>query len=60
MIDYALDEELNFQRGDFLKLRPYEEILQLMDKGYDFMRRRHEDGSVRGAFHTSDVTLQGR
>lgn len=50
VVDYALDEELEWTRGDFLRLRPYEEILELIEAGFRFMQRQHEDGSVRERF----------
>ena len=53
VVDYALDEELDWVRGDFLRLRPYEEILELIEKGYRFMERQHEDGSVIERFEMS-------
>ena len=34
VVDYYNDTELQFGRFDFLKLRDYEEIVGLIDKGY--------------------------
>ena len=50
VVDYALDEELEWTKGDFLKLRSYDEILGLIDKGYDWMRREHESGRISEQF----------
>ena len=53
VVDYAADTELNWVRGDFLKLRSYDEFLGLIAKGYDWMRREHESGTVAAQFDVS-------
>eukprot|EP00892_Ulva_mutabilis_P003701 jgi/Ulvmu1/1702/UM116_0015.1 len=57
IVDYSMDEELEWTRGDFLKLRDYDEILGLIDKGYKYMLRQHEQGLVEIKFDTKQVTL---
>lgn len=58
VVDYAFDKELNWQRGDFLKLRPYDEILELIAKGYRYMERQHEAGIVAERFLTDHVAVK--
>jgi hypothetical protein len=58
IVDYSMDEELDWSRGDFLKLRSHEEIMGLMDKGFDYMKRQHEGGLISTRFHTEAHTLQ--
>lgn len=39
IVDYSMDEELEWARGDFLKLRDYDEILECVQQHHDKMRR---------------------
>jgi hypothetical protein len=55
IVDYSMDEELEWSRGDFLKLRDYDEIVELMNKGYQYMKRTHESGSVHAKFRIEDA-----
>lgn len=57
VVDYAHDEELDWTRGDFLRLRSYDEILGLIDKGYDWMRRQHDSGRLSDQFLEDGVDL---
>jgi len=43
-LDYFYDEELQWSRADFLKLRSYEDVVGLYAKGYDFARRLDREG----------------
>lgn len=55
IVDYSMDEELDWHRGDFLKLRSYDETLELIDKGYNYVKRLHESGAICGKFDTTHV-----
>lgn len=57
IVDYSMDEELEWTRGDFLKLRSYEETIGLIDKGYDYVKRMHERGVVARKFDTRPYRL---
>jgi hypothetical protein len=57
VVDYSMDSELEWTKGDFLKLRDYDEILELIDKGYNYMLREHDAGSVTDKFHTDKIAL---
>lgn len=57
IVDYSMDDELDWSRGDFLKLRSYDEIIALIDKGYAYMERQHEGGAVATKFDTAPVAV---
>jgi hypothetical protein len=57
IVDYSMDEELEWTRGDFLRLRDYDEIMALIEKGYQYMRREHEAGTVSSRFDTERYAL---
>lgn len=46
VVDYYDDTELQFGRFDFLKLRDYEEIVGLIEKGYKYAERAHQAGEL--------------
>jgi hypothetical protein len=57
IVDYAMDEQLEWTRGDFLKLRSHDEICELMDKGYSHMERLHERGLVSEKWDSRSYAL---
>lgn len=56
--DYAMDDKLDWVRGDFIKLRTYDEIRVLMDKGYAYAKREYESGTITRRFDTEPYRLQ--
>ena len=58
IVDYSMDEELDWVRGDFLKLRSYDETLELIEKGYSYVKRKHEDGIIHSRFETEAFRVQ--
>jgi hypothetical protein len=58
IVDYSDDEELEWSRGDFLKLRTHDEVLELMNKGYNHMERLHDRGFVAERWDASAYALQ--
>ncbi|KAK9806776.1 hypothetical protein WJX72_002404 [[Myrmecia] bisecta] len=50
ILDYSKDEELQFSRLDFLKLREYEEVLGLIDTGYAYAQRVDDAGGFEPYF----------
>jgi hypothetical protein len=58
IVDYSDDEELEWVRGDFLKLRTHDEVLELMNKGYKHMERLHDQGFVAERWDASAYALQ--
>lgn len=44
ILDYSQDEVLEAERFDFLRLRLYDEILQMIQLGADYGRRIDEQG----------------
>lgn len=57
VVDYSLDEELEWKRGDFLKLRTYDECVELMAKGERHMDRLFASGVVHEQWETSEFLL---
>jgi len=57
IVDYSMDEALEWTRGDFLKLRSYEETLDLIEKGYDYVARLHAQGLVERQFDLAPYRL---
>jgi hypothetical protein len=46
VVDYSQDEKLKTARLDFIKLREYEEVKELMDMGYDYAGRMDAAGRL--------------
>lgn len=46
IFDYYEDDQLEFARLDFMKLKEYDEICELMIKGYDYAQRLHKSGKL--------------
>jgi hypothetical protein len=57
VVDYAMDDELGWKRGDFLKLRSYDEIMGLIDKGYSWAERQLEIDSLAHQFDLAACVL---
>ena len=55
IVDYSMDAELEWTKGDFLKLREYSEIQAMMGKGQRYMQLQIDSGAVRARFDTSGV-----
>lgn len=55
IVDYSMDAELEWTKGDFLKLRDYTEIQAMMDKGQQYMKLQIESGVVGSRFNTDGV-----
>ncbi|CAD7694798.1 unnamed protein product [Ostreobium quekettii] len=53
IFDYSQDDELGAQRMDFLSLKEYEEVRELMELGYRHAQRLYD----RGAFDKFDVSM---
>ena len=56
VLDYSQDSELSFSRLDFLKLRSYESVLELMEQGYQYAARVDAQNGFDRVFGT--VKLQ--
>lgn len=55
IVDYSMDAELEWTKGDFLKLREYSEIQAMMGKGQAYMKQQIESGAVGARFDTVGV-----
>lgn len=50
VMDYAQDAELSFQRLDFMQLRSYESVMQLMKQGQAYAARLDAAGGFEQTF----------
>ena len=50
VVDYADDSELKFQRLDFMQLRSYESVMQLMKAGKAYAARLDATGGFEETF----------
>jgi hypothetical protein len=55
IVDYTMDPELEWTRGDFIKLRKYTEIQEMMAKGEQYMKLQIDSGVVGARFDIDDV-----
>lgn len=57
IVDFSMDPELGWTKGDFLKLREYKEIQEMMGKGERYMQTQIQSGAVAARFHTDAIEL---
>ena len=50
MLDYYDDDQLNYSRWDFLKLRSYEDVLNLVKQGEAYAQRLDQAGRLEAIF----------
>ncbi|GMH37657.1 hypothetical protein BSKO_05530 [Bryopsis sp. KO-2023] len=58
LFDYFQDEELKFDRFDFLSLKNYDEVMRLMEMGYAFAEKKYSRGEF-DKFDTSSCAIRG-
>lgn len=60
VLDYSQDTELKFKRLDFLRLRSYDSVLELLDQGYQYAARIDAQRGFETSFGTAKLSSAER